>query len=246
MTLVQVLIEVANSNVAFISQFQAMIPPTIVQIVTQYQFLVQYLAVAIIVPGILVVILMLLAGLCPCGKCHPGRYGVTKCLIILTDILLIVCFVFYCIFAGLAVVIEYAPPQIASMIDQVTAMCEVMPAEINQLIADNTAAIDQLAASGQDVTELRGQLTDIEGLAATADVGCESMLQLFVEFQALFLPGVCCIVGVLFAMYVNNTLCCVAGCCKHNQRAVDEAEKKKNGDVQLSNINEPAAEMVAP
>ena len=44
-------------------------------------------------------------------------------------------------------------------------------------------------------------------------------------------------IACIFAIYINNALCCAAGCCSSNQKAIKEAEDKKAGGVQLSTIS---------
>ena len=244
--LVGVFLQLSISEVPFLQEFQEQLPEGVVGTIEQYKHLIPQLPVALLIPGLLAVICLLSAALCPCGKCHVGRYGCTKCLIMLNNLLLIISFIFYTIFAVVAIILEFAPPRIQEPVDKVKSMCQVIPAEVNQLVADNLAAIQQLSATGQDISELSDKLGTIEALAGLVDTGCDCVLGIFTEFQMLFLPGALCMIACIFAIYINNALCCSAGCCKSNQKAIKDAEDKKAGGVQLSTISGTDAQYVAP
>ena len=56
-------------------------------------------------------------------------------------------------------------------------------------------------------------ILDVAVLVVTVEAGCTYINGIFTEFENLFLPGLTCVCAVCYAMFVNNTLCCAAGCC---------------------------------
>merc|ERR1711988_1086459 len=111
----------------------------------------------------------------------------------LGNLVLIVALIFYSIFAGVSLTLKFAPPMVKDNLNLLTSTCELVPAMVNQLVGDNQNALDQLATTGANVTELQAVLSDVIGLASTVDDGCDNILQLFVEFNYLFEPGVLCV-----------------------------------------------------
>lgn len=233
--LLDLFLALVKSTVAFISQFQRQVPTTIVNTVEQYRHLVPLLPVAVIVPGVLSCLCLLFSGACPMGKCHVGKYGCTKCLIMLGNGFLLVSMVFYMIFAVFAVGIKYAPPQLRSQINSITQMCELVPAMIVQAETDNSAALDMLKAQGQDVSAYEASFAPIRVLKDNVDGACTQILIMFESFNLLFLPGICCVIAIVFALYVNNSLCCAAGCCGQDNYKIEQMEKAEKG-VEFTNV----------
>merc|ERR1719230_804023 len=99
---------------------------------------------------------------------------------------MLLAFVFYAIFAAVPLIIKYLPDP--SPVDQLNLQCEFIPAQIDQLITDNKGALDLLTSAGTDVTALQTELDSIRSLADLASGGCAYLLDLFVEFEVLFLP----------------------------------------------------------
>ena len=93
-------------------------------------------------------------------------------------------------------------------------ICAAAIPQLNQVLANNQAAVTQLESTGQDVTELQETIDDVAGIVGLVDDGCEYLTGIFDEVVKLFLPGACCVVSILFALYMNLMLCCSTGCCK--------------------------------
>ena len=234
--LIDLLLAFATSTVTFVSKFQAAIPSGVLSSITQYKHLIPLLPVAVIVPGALAFVCLFFSGACPMGKCNPGGYCCTKTFIFFGNLLLLLSLIFYSIFVGVSLVIRYAPPQIKSGLNRITGMCEVTAPMIKQTAADNLAAIDQLKAAGQDVSQYTAAFSGINTLIATVDAGCVNILQMFVEFNQLFLPGACCVVAICFGLYVNNLLCCSAGCCSKDERKMQKQKDEEKG-IQFSTVS---------
>ena len=119
--LLDLFLALVKSTVAFVSQFQRQVPTTIVDTIEQYR-------ICPAAPGgrhrarVLSCLCLLFSGACPMGKCHVGKYGCTKFLIMLGNAFLLVSMVFYMIFAVVAVGIKYAP-RVRSQINSITQMC---------------------------------------------------------------------------------------------------------------------------
>jgi hypothetical protein len=224
--LVDIFVDIMTSEVEYIQSFTSTVPSGIIDTLQQYKDLVRLLPFAVMGPGALALVFMLVAAICPCGKCNKGGYCVTKCMIMLANVVLLLALIFYAIFAAVSLALKYAPPSMKEQLNTATSMCEVVPATVNQLVEDNSAALTNLQAAGANTTELDATLDMVRDLASTLDDGCENILQLFVEFNLLFLPGLMCVIAILFAMYVNNALCCAAGCCKRNARADEDTTTK--------------------
>merc|ERR1712188_78386 len=86
----------------------------------------------------------------------------------------------------------------------------------------------------EGLDDMRTALADVQDLSVVIDGGCVYVDGLFTEFENTFLPGVQCVLAVLFAIFVNNMLCCAEGCCKSPPTAVAAAQdqppkfRKKN------------------
>merc|ERR1719231_571620 len=144
---------------------------------------------------------------------------------------------FYSLFAGISLGIRYAPPQVKTGLDRITGMCEVTAPMIKQTAADNAAALEKLKAAGQDTSSYQATMDSVNELVKTVDAGCENILQMFVEFNVLFLPGACCIVAIVFGMYVNNVLCCSAGCCSANERKKQQQKQAGQKGVEFTTVS---------
>lgn len=235
--LVDIFLKFVNSTVPFISSFQQRIPAGISGSLKDYKHLIPLLPVAVIVPGALAFCCLFFSGACPMGKCNPGGYCCTKTLIFFGNLLLLLSLVFYSIFAGISLGIRYAPPQVKTGLDRITGMCEVTAPMIKQTAADNAAALEKLKAAGQDTSSYQATMDSVNELVKTVDAGCENILQMFVEFNVLFLPGACCIVAIVFGMYVNNVLCCSAGCCSANERKKQQQKQAGQKGVEFTTVS---------
>lgn len=215
--LIQTLLDLTSSTVSAIKDLTASLPTSIISTIEQQRAQIQLLPIAVMVPGALCIIFLLLACLCPLSKGHKGSYCWSKCFIMLANVFLLVSFIFYIIFVAIAAVIQFGPPQIKDQLRQITGLCDTVPPAMQQLVADNKAGLDLLVAAGQpesSLANLRTVLDDVESLTTSIAKGCTHLNQLFVDVFNLFLPGLMCIVAIVFAMFVNNTLCCAEGCCK--------------------------------
>lgn len=93
-------------------------------------------------------------------------------------------------------------------------LCTRVPAQLNQMVTDGQATIDQLAAYDQPTDEFETAVA--AGIVASDLIasGCASVLSLIDELIAVFVPALMCVIAIVFAAVVNETLCCAAGCCK--------------------------------
>merc|ERR1719502_1466638 len=103
---------------------------------------------------------------------------------------------------------------------------------IKQTAADNAAALEKLKAAGQDTSSYQATMDSVNELVKTVDAGCENILQMFVEFNVLFLPGACCIVAIVFGVYVNNVLCCSA-----NERKKQQQKQAGQKGVEFTTVS---------
>merc|ERR1711988_55286 len=137
----------------------------------------------------------------------------TKCFIMISHIFLLLSFVFYIIFAAFALAIKFAPPALKTPLNLIDATCLAMPAVLKQSLVDNKEALDKLTLAGQNTTEAQDLYDAGSAIVSIIDRGCGYVMSFIDEMIALFLPGLLCVVAIAFAMFVNQTLCCAAGCC---------------------------------
>jgi len=198
------------------------------------------------VPGLLAVVCVFFVGACPLGKCHQGKYGCTKCFVLLSFVLLLLALIFYCIFMGIALVLEFAPPEVQKQINYITKTCEVLPAQMTQLVTDNQIVVGQLKKVGQDVSALEKTLNDVSDLVEILDGGCGNLLKMFQALVDLFVPAFLCVIFILYGFYTTQAFCCAAGgCCEDNvkRREAQESGVKysatKSADVELESMAAP-------
>ena len=215
-----------TSQIQQVQSMANMIPAGVVNSISQYEEQVKLLPFAVMGPGALCIVFLLLGALCPC---HPrqGTYICTKLMNFFATVFLLLSFIFYLIFVGVSVTLKYAPPAVQVQIDQIMGMCTSIPMNMRQLVADNAVAIEKVyaialtnaggdaVAASQDASVVSAQamLASAGTLYQTVDGGCNALKGIFTEFENLFVPGLTCVVSIVFALFVNNTLCCAAGCC---------------------------------
>ena len=169
---------------------------------------------ATIVPGLLAGIFLLLGALCPLAPVHKGSYCVTKLFIVLAKLTLIVACVFYVAFAAIAALISYPPPQLEHELNFARGACIMVPAMANQLITDNRAALATLQSAGQDTSEYDALIIDIDQIISHLDEACGHFEGFITESFDCYLPCMLAVFVIFYALMVNQTLCCAAGCCK--------------------------------
>jgi len=243
MGLIEAFLGIVNSNVSFVKSFSGMIPPDIPALLDAQKANVALIPVATMVPGLLAVVCVFFVGACPMGKCHQGKYGCTKCFVLLSFVLLLLALIFYCIFMGIALVLEFAPPAVQDQINSITKTCEVLPAQLTQLVTDNSITVGQLKKAGQDVSELEKTLNEIGELVEILDGGCGNLLKMFQALVDLFVPAFFCVICILYAFYTTQSFCCAAGgCCEDN---VKRRVAQESG-VPYSATKSDDKEMAAP
>ena len=190
-------------------------------------------------PGLVAAGFLLLGSFCPILPMNKGSYCVTKCMVILAHLTLILSLVFYAIFAGFSVALQF--PIIRDNINRAGSVCITVPASLQQHIADADAALTLLGCPGTScptaMVNAATMLADARTISLSIDTMCTSMDNVFETLQVLFVPGLMCVVAIVFAMVVNQTLCCSAGCCRSPPKGDEEtadkspafADKKKKG-----------------
>ena len=220
--LIDTLVSLTTSTVPVVKTLTSKLPTSIINTINQFKSFISLLPIAAMVPGLFCVLFMATASLCSMSSKRKGTYCCTKCMIMLGNLFMLISFVFYAIFAGVGAALTMPPPVVQSAIILVTGSCDTIPTMINQLLADNEAALNQMIAAGtpaSSLTTIQTQLADVKGVSGIITTGCGHITQMFVDFSALFAPSVCCMIAIFFAAFMNNTLCCAAGCCKSNNAA---------------------------
>jgi len=217
-SLIDVIAAMRISTFTAVSDLLADLPADVLDQIETNKSHAKLLRFYVLGPGVLAIVFLFLASLLGCSKGRKGTYCCTKLFIILSNILLILALVFYSIFAGTAVVINYAPPAIKEHLANIEGLCTQIPAQIKQLAADNMAVLNILETTpGQnqaDIAALQAEVDEVQRLNAQITIGCDSIKQLFDEMIILFLPGLLCVIAIVYALFTNNALCCAAGCCR--------------------------------
>ena len=218
--LIDAIIAFATSTSTIVSGIAAALPSSIIQLLQDQRSIVALLPFAVMGPGALCIVFLLLAFILSCSSGHKGSYCFSKCCIMLANIFLLLSFIFYIIFVALALALELSPPSIKLQIKSATSICDTLPPTINQVLADAQGTLSLMQSAGATVpADLQSTLTDVQAISTIITTGCGHVSQLFVDIYNLFLPGLTCVVAILFAMFVNNTLCCAEGCCKAPPKA---------------------------
>jgi len=216
--LIDVIAAMRISTFTAVADLMGELPPDILDQIEANKSHAKLLRFYVLGPGVLAIVFLALASLLGCSTRRKGTYCCTKLFVILSNILLILALVFYAIFAGAAVVINYAPPAIKENLNSIEGLCTQIPAQIQQLTADNQHAINIFAGTpGQnqaDLAALQLEIDKVTALNVQITLGCDSIKNLFDEMIVVFLPGLLCVIAIVFALFTNNSLCCAAGCCK--------------------------------
>ena len=195
------------------SDFLNAIPTGAANSVLDQRSLLAYFRFAVIGPGLLCVFFLLFAALCPCIPRKPGSFCCTKLFILLSYVFLLVALIFYIIFTVIPLGLKYAPEEVQEQIRSITSICVATPLGIEQLITDNTLAVEQLTDAGLDTSSFTDLLSALTSLSGSLTGVCGFTLDALDALNGLFLPGTVCFVSIGFAMYINMSLCCAAGCC---------------------------------
>jgi len=218
--LVQTFNELVTSDQSFVRQMAESIPPAVITALDENVEQISNLPLAVIIPGLLSAVLLLIGGSCSLLPANKGSYCWSKLFMILADLFLLLSFVFYMIFAVIAVVLTFRPE-----VDVARGMCISVPATTTQLVVDNRAALNQLRDAGQDVSEIETQLNEIEELVSLVNSGCVHFDGFIEETFRVFLPAAICLIAVMYSLFVNRTLCCAAGCCKSPPKEPYQADQ---------------------
>jgi len=211
--LVTTLEQLGLSKVPFIQSLYNQLPSEIINQIIANKEQLNLLPAGVGAPGWLAGAFALLAAVTSQCRGHKGSYCCSKVWMVLTYVFLLLSFIFYIIFAAFAIVVRLAPPIVQAQLAQITGLCETVPMTVSQLVSDGQLAVDQLRAANQNVTTLQTTLDDFSFLATTVDGGCTYLISFIDELTGLFLPGLMCIVAIVFTWFVNTTYCCAAGCC---------------------------------
>jgi len=170
----------------------------------------KYLDIAVIVPGVLAALVLVIASACSCR--NIPTMCCSKLFITLGYILLFLCLVFYIIFAALAIVINLETVQ--EQIKTFTSICETTMPDLNQKIQDITLALNRADSLGMDVTDFQSELDTYSPAATTFTSMCTCIDDLLTSFTGLFLPGMLTVCAIIYLYIATITMCCSAKCCK--------------------------------
>ena len=246
LAIIDIFIEFASSTIDVVADMRARIPPGIISALEEWRPQLELLPISVLVPGLLAAAFLALGGVCPVAPGHKGSYCCTKFMVLIADAFLLLSFIFYITFCAFAIAILVIP-DLEAQISRIRGICEVVPASVAQLMSDNQAAVDRLAQAGQtgaDMDTLREQLDQVSELSLLLRRGCSHLNNFIIQLIEIFLPGLLCVVAVIFAMFVNKTLCCATGCCRGpptgthagTQKAGKPAKAGKKAAFEIDNM----------
>jgi len=189
-----------------------------------------YLPLAFVLPGVLAALFLFLGAACPVLPMHKGSLCWSKVCMFLALLLLILALVFYLLFAGVAVLFAFAPPELQNALATVRGICISIPATVGQMVTDGTATVEKLSSAGQDTSAIDAQMVLAADISDVVTLGCGSLVSLIDELVAIFVPAILCVVAIVFAAIVNETLCCAAGCCCKGPSKAPKIVAKKAAD----------------
>merc|ERR1719326_1715177 len=222
--LLDVVISLVNAANDAVAAFTGMIPTAVVDVLQSQRAQFELLPIAVMVPGILAALFLILSSACACTPTKKGTYCCTKFAMFLAYVFLLLCLIFYMIFIIVALALTFAPPMIKEPINAIQSLCISIPANLNQMRSDSLSLIDKMDAMGQDVSIFSDTLDSLNVVIDAVVSGCGHIVDLFQALFGLFLPGLICVVAIVFALFVNTTFCCAAGCCASDKAAIEAAK----------------------
>ena len=197
----------ARNAISSIEEDLALIDPVREQI--------DLLNIAVILPAVFAILLLALGALCACRSSSSACCA--KLFMLLSNVVLLVCLIFYSLFAGLAVAMQFET--VTNQLTVVTTLCETTAPTLEQTFQDLTATLARAstappgAISTADLAEYQQALADARPAFQIFQSTCSCISDIFAEFVNLFVPGVISCVTIIVCFVANNYLCCAAGCC---------------------------------
>jgi len=210
-TKVELIVNSIEGLSASVPEIASAIPSDIIDTVKPY---LQYLGLAVLLPGVLAAVFLLIAS--GCGL-RSKALCCSKCFVAFSDIFLIIALIFYCIFAAIGVLISQ--PIVASQLQQIVGICDTTVPNFQQIVSDGNANLAELTDAGgnpADIKSAQDSLGEATTVITELVVTCDNITGLFGDLANLFIPGVFCVCAVLLAFVNTQGLCCSEGCCKTN------------------------------
>ena len=171
------------------------------------------LTIAVIVPAAVASIFLFISSLCSCRA--SGTMCCAKLFLNLTWIFLIICIVFYIIFAALGIAISL--PIVRSQLSMVTGICGTTLPMLQQTLQDSGTALERARATpgvaSADLDTAAQQMANAAEPAAIMNDLCGTLFSLFDHLPALFAPALSCVFAAIYGLYSSCVTCCVAKCC---------------------------------
>lgn len=208
------------------------------------------LTIAVIVPAAVAAIFLLISSLCSCRA--SGTMWCAKLFLMLTYIFLIICIVFYIIFAALGIAISL--PIVRSQLSMVTGICGTTLPMLQQTLQDSSLALERARATpgvaSADLDTAAQQMANAAEPAAIMNDLCGTLYSLFDHLPALFAPALSCVFAAIYGLYSSCVTCCVAKCCCSPK----VTSKKYNGELvwhvhgkgKVTKVVPSETELVAP
>ena len=182
-------------------------------IIDQVRAQVDNLPLAVIMPACLAAVMMTISSACECRD--SSSMCCAKIFMLISHLLLVLCIVFYAIFASLGPIVQQ--PAAKEMLGTITGLCETTQPLLQQTLQDVNAALNRALATpgvaSAEITDYQDLLVEAQEPVDIFVKLCDCVGTLFDEFVELFAPAASCIAASVFALFVSLSACCSAQCC---------------------------------
>jgi len=183
-------------------------------VIDQAKRVLDYMALIILLPGILGAVLLLLAALL--GWRRTDVQCPTKCCVFLSDIVILIAGILSIIFVAVAIVMNTSIAQ--DQLEQITGICNTNLPILTQLAVDAKNGLDVAKTiQGVDVQSLEDAEKTYTENIQTLDsfkLACDNLDNAFLAISGLFVPAFICVCAIILAFFTNQGLCCAGNCCK--------------------------------
>jgi len=183
------------------------------EVIDQVQSQIDLLGIAVILPGVVSGVLLIIIAICGFAKKKGGFCG-AKCVIMLSYIFLLLSFITYIVCMAMAVVMFV--PTTQEMLRQYLVICDTTVPVLAQTLADAQASLDTASAAGMAaaVAEAQPQVDQATEAVTLMRGLCTGIQSMIAAIEGLLEPSVLAFSMVIAAFWTDFGTCCAMGCCK--------------------------------
>ena len=181
------------------------------EVIDQVQSQIDLLGIAVILPGVVSGVLLIIIAICGFAKKKGGFCG-AKCVIMLSYIFLLLSFITYIVCMAMAVVMFV--PTTQEMLRQYLVICDTTVPVLAQTLADAQDSLDQLSTASLPVTDAQAAVDEGTEAVALMRGLCDGIFAMIAAIEGLLGPSVLAFSMVIAAFWTDFGTCCAMGCCK--------------------------------